>query len=33
MWTDIITGTILAIATGAFVVWFFSKLVKISMDK
>jgi len=30
MWTNIIAGSVLAIATGAFIVWFFGNLVKIS---
>ncbi len=33
MLSNIIAGTVLAIATGIFIVWFFGKLVKISTHK
>jgi len=31
MLSNIIAGTVLAIATGIFIVWFFGKIVKISI--
>jgi len=30
MWINILAGTLLAIATGVFIVWFFGKFTKIN---
>ena len=33
MWSNIVAGTVLAVMSGAFVVWFFGKLIHMSGQK